>query len=130
MKPMCVEPTPEIRFPVTAQAEQGSVLYESPHFYIAGVLAAYLMATRVSGLFSSHRCDKVSGILAFILAVVAACVSITTFVSVWCFYAAILSLLIYLHFSGPMQACRETLASRTAPDLSVTSAGPLGSGTA
>jgi hypothetical protein len=53
----------------------------------------------------------VFGVMAFILAIVAAVVSITTFVSVWCFYAAILSLLVYLHFSGPMQACRHPAAA-------------------
>jgi len=29
----------------------------------------------------------------------------------WCFFAAILSFLIYTHFSGPMQACRPALES-------------------
>ena len=53
--------------------------------------------------------------LAFVLAVVAYQVSATTFVSVWCFYAAVLSLLIYAHFSGPMQACRPALARTREP---------------
>lgn len=100
-----------VRYPVTARVNQNSIEYDSPHFYIAGVLVAYLLATCVSGLFSRHWCIKVFGLLAFILAIVAAVVSITTFVSVWCFYAAVLSLLVYLHFSGPMQACRQDLAS-------------------
>lgn len=100
-----------VRFPVTARVNGNSILYESPHFYTAVVLVVYLSATCVSGLFSSHRCINVFGILAFILAIAAAVASITTFVSVWCFYAAVLSLLVYLHFSGPMQACRQALAS-------------------
>ena len=49
------------------------------------------------------------------LAVAAYRVSVTTFVSVWCFYAAILSLLIYVHFTGPMQACRTTPAASSEP---------------
>ncbi len=61
--------------------------------------------TCVSGLFSSHRCINAFGALAFILAIAAHAVSVKTFVSVWCFFAAILSLLVYAHFSGPMQAC-------------------------
>lgn len=99
-----------VRSPVTARVEQDSIRYDSPHFYIGAVLVIYLLATCISGLFSSHWCIRVFGVLAFILAVGAAVVSITTFVSVWCFFAAILSLLIYLHFSGPMQACRHLLA--------------------
>ncbi|QSR30592.1 hypothetical protein CFI00_08755 [Nocardioides sp. S5] len=79
-----------------------SIAYDSPHFYLTVVLEGYLLATCISGLFSSHWCIKVFGMLAFILAIAAAVVSLTTFVSVWwCFYAAILSLLVYVHFSGP-----------------------------
>jgi len=66
----------------------------------------YLLATCITGLFSSHKCIKIFGVLAFVLAIAAAVVSITTFVSVWCFFAAVLSLLILVHFLGPMQAGR------------------------
>ncbi len=97
-----------VRFPVTAHVHGRSITYDSPHFYIIGVIVVYLLATCVSGLFSTHRCVNVFGLLAFILAIAAYQVSVTTFVSVWCFYAAILSLLVYVHFSGPMQACRTT----------------------
>jgi hypothetical protein len=99
-----------VRFPVTAHVLGRSIMYESPHFYIAAVLVIYLLATCVSGLFSSHRCINIFGVLAFVLAIAAYLVSAETFVSVWCFFAAILSLLIVVHFSGPMQACRPALA--------------------
>jgi len=104
-----------IRFPVTARILGQSISYESPHFYIIGVLVTYLLATCVSGLFSSHRCISTFGILAFLLAVLAYVLSVSTFVSVWCFFAAVLSLLILAHFSGPMQACRPALAAARAP---------------
>jgi hypothetical protein len=105
-----------LRFPVTAHVHGRSITYDSPHFYIVGVIVVYLLATCVSGLFSRHRCINAFGLLAFILAVAAYRVSVTTFVSVWCFYAAILSLLIYAHFTGPMQACRTAPPNR-APAL-------------
>lgn len=98
-----------IRFPVTAQVQERSIFYDSPHLYIGIVLVIHLLATCVSGLFSSHRCINVFGVMAFLLAVAAYQVSLKTFVSVWCFYAAVLSLLILIHFSGPMQACRPEL---------------------
>jgi hypothetical protein len=107
-----------VRFPVTAQVNGRSIFYDSPHFYIGGVLVIYLLATCVGGLFSSHRCVNVFGVLAFVLAIAAYLVSVNTFVSVWCFFAAVLSLLVYAHFSGPMQACRPALArarERAAP---------------
>jgi hypothetical protein len=99
-----------VRFPVTARIEGRSIFYDSPHFYLVAVLVIYLLATCVSGLFSSHRCINAFGVLAFMLAVAAYLVAAKTFVSVWCFFAALLSLLVYLHFSGPMQSHRAALA--------------------
>jgi len=84
-----------VRFPVTAKIHDHSIFYDSPHFYILGVLVIYLLATCVSGLFSSHRCINIFGVLAFVLAVAAYQVTVHTFVSVWCFFAAVLSLLVY-----------------------------------
>ncbi len=104
-----------VRFPVTATIQERHIVYDSPHFYLAGVLVLYLLATCVSGLFSSHRCINVFGVLAFVLAVAAYQVSVTTFVSVWCFFAAVLSLLVLVHFSGPMQACRPASAPSRTP---------------
>lgn len=98
-----------IRFPVTARIYNRSIFYDSPHFFIGGVLVVYFLATCISGLFSSHRCINVFGVLAFVLAIAAYEVSVKTFVSVWCFFAAVLSVLVYIHFSGPMQACRPAL---------------------
>ncbi len=100
-----------VRFPVTARIHGHSIFYDSHHFFITGVLVAYLLATCISGLFSSHWCINIFGVLAFILAIAAYEVSVKTFVSVWCFFAAVLSLLVYVHFSGPMQACRPALAN-------------------
>ncbi len=98
-----------VRFPVTASIYERSIFYDSPHFFVAAVLVIYLLATCITGLFSSHRCINAFGALAFILAIAAYEVSVKTFVSVWCFFAAILSLLVYAHFSGPMQRCRPAL---------------------
>ena len=99
-----------VRYPVTATVEGRSIFYDSPHFFIMGVLVVYLLATCVTGLFSSHRCVNIFGVLAFFLAIAAYQVSVNTFVSVWCFFAAVLSLLIVIHFHGPMQACRPALS--------------------
>lgn len=101
-----------LRFGVTAQIHGQSIFYDSPHFYIWGVLAIYLLATCVSGLFSSHRCINYFGVLAFVLATAAALVSIHTFFSVWCFFAAVLSALIFLHFTGWMQALPPVFVRR------------------
>jgi hypothetical protein len=98
-----------LRYPVAARVEGRSIFYDSPHFFIMGALVIYLLATCVSGLFSSHRCVNTFGVLAFVLAIAAYQVSVKTFVSVWCFFAAVLSLFIVIHFYGPMQRCRPAL---------------------
>ncbi len=100
-----------VRYPVTARIENRSIFYDSPHFFIMAVLVVYMLATCVSGLFSSHRCVNIFGVLLFVLAVAAYQISVKTFVSVWCFFAAVLSLLVYIHFSGPMQTCRPNLTT-------------------
>lgn len=95
------------REPITASMQGRRISYDSPHFYIGVVLVLYLLATCASGMFSSYRCVNVFGILAFSLAIAAYEISARTFVSVWCFFAAVLSLLILIHFSGPMLAARS-----------------------
>ena len=100
-----------IRLPVTATVWENSIRYGSPHFYIATVLVVYLLATCASPLSSGHRWVNIFGALALVFAGVAAVVSLKIFVSVWCFYAAILSLILWLHFSGPMPAYRSRLAA-------------------
>ncbi len=112
-----------IRFPVTAHVHGQSIFYDSSHFFILGVLVIYLLATCASGMFSSHRCINAFGLSAFVLAIAAYQVSVATFVTVWCFFAAVLSLLVYAHFSGPMQACRATVASSREPAAQQRAAG-------
>lgn len=96
-----------VREPLTASVQGRSIVYDSAHFYLGAVLVLYLLATCVSGLFSSHRCINAFGVLAFVLAVAAYLVSARTFVSVWCLFAAVLSGLILIHFSGSMREGRQ-----------------------
>lgn len=100
-----------IRLRVTATVWENSIRYESPHFYIATVLVVYLLATCASPLSSSHRWVNIFGALALVFAGVAAVVEMKTFISVWCFFAAILSLILWRHFSRPMKAYRSRLAT-------------------
>lgn len=83
--------------PVTAEVVGGHIVYESPHFYAIPVMGLYLVATCVSCFFSSHGFVRLFGLLAFVSFIAAYLVHITAFVSIWCFFAAILSLLIYVH---------------------------------
>lgn len=83
--------------PITAEVIRRHIAYVSPHFYLAPVMVLYVAATCVSGLVSSHRFVNLFGILAFVAFVASYLVHASALVSIWCFFAAVLSLLVYLH---------------------------------
>ncbi|MEQ1801864.1 MAG: DUF6629 family protein [Gammaproteobacteria bacterium] len=83
--------------PLVAEVVGSHIVYVSPHFYQMPVMVAYLAATCVSCFFSSHGFVKLFGVLALLSFIAAYLVHITALISIWCFFAAILSLLIYLH---------------------------------
>ena len=92
--------------PIVARPIGQHIDYDSPHFYVAAVLALYLAATTVSQMLSSHRWIRWFGVLALGSAVAAYVAYAQWFISVWCFFAALLSGVIYLHVrrrpvSGP-----------------------------
>ena len=73
------------------------VVYLSPHFYGVPVLVLYLAATCISGLVSSHPFVKLFGVLALFSFLAAYLYYVRALISVWCFFAAVLSVIIYLH---------------------------------
>ena len=86
-----------VRFPVTSEVHE-HIVYVLPYVKEHPVLEFYVAATSVAPLFSSHKIIKIFGVLALLLFMVAAWFYTVAFFSVWCFFAAILSVVIYLHF--------------------------------
>ncbi len=66
---------------------------EVPYKFFA--LALYLISTCGSAFVSSHKLVRIMGALAFALFFVAGWFYHATYVSVWCFFAAVVSLLVY-----------------------------------
>ncbi len=83
--------------PVIAEVVGRNIVYASPHFYAIPVMTLYLSATCVSGFFSSHGFVRLFGVLALLSFIATYFFSALALISVWCFFAAILSLLIYMH---------------------------------
>ena len=83
---------------VTATIVNKCIVYNSPHFFRTFLLSPYTLATCASCLFSSHRIVNLFGVVAFLSALVAMYFFQQSFVSVWCFFGAILSVIIYAHF--------------------------------
>ena len=86
-----------VRFPVTAEAAPNMV-YLSPHFFGVPVMLAYLAATCVGPMFSSYPLIRWFGALALLFFLISYGFFTIAMISVWCFFAALLSALIYLHF--------------------------------
>lgn len=82
--------------PIVAEADR-HIVYVTPHFYLPAVIVLYLAATCVTCFFSSHGFVKLFGVLALLSFAAAYVAAAHALVSVWCFFAAILSVLIYLH---------------------------------
>lgn len=87
-----------VEFPVTSRAIGGHIVYDTPHFYITYVMVLYLLTTCMSGLFSSDPLIRWFGVFVFVAFWSAYAIHVATFVSMWCFFAAILSLMVYLYF--------------------------------
>jgi len=86
--------------PVTAHIVNNSIAYHSPHLYVYPIMALYLVATCGSCLVSSHTMINIFGVVLFISFAIAAWFFIETFFSVWCFFAAILSIIVYWYFQN------------------------------
>ena len=86
-----------VALPMVAEVIGRHIVYLSPHFYLIPVMVLYLAATCVSCFFSSHGFVRLFGVLVLLSFIVAYVVHFMALVSIWCFFAAILSLLIYLH---------------------------------
>lgn len=86
--------------PIVARPIGNHIDYDSPHFYAAVVMTLYLTATTGSMLLSSRRVMKLFGALALAGALAAWWFYARWFISVWCFFAAVLSLVIWLHFAA------------------------------
>lgn len=83
--------------PVTAQIIEESISYRSPNLYPTVSFLMYLIATCGSCFLSSHRLINFFGAVLFLAFLVSYLAFQASFFSVWCFFAALLSLLVYLH---------------------------------
>lgn len=84
--------------PITARISGGHVEYLSPHYYAAMTMTGYLLATAVCLMVSSLRWVRVFGLLAGLSFAFAYAVYSTWFISVWCFFAALMSVVVLAHF--------------------------------
>lgn len=82
--------------PYTASAATGHIVYQNGITYPKGIEIPYVFATTISLLLSSHRMIQL--LAAVILAGFAAAYVFynLAYISVWCFFAAVASIIVYL----------------------------------
>lgn len=100
------------RFPIVSQAIGGHIEYASPHFFILAVMGGYLAGTCLSMLLSSFTMVRVFGIAALLSFFAVYAVYTKWFISVWCFFAGVLSVIVALHFSFRDPPSKERAAMR------------------
>ena len=83
--------------------------YVTPHPFAVLSTAFYVLATGASLLLSSHRTVKLFGILTLLSFVAAYAFYTRWFVSVWCYFAALLSGVVLLHFKTRLR-CKASFA--------------------
>lgn len=84
--------------PIVAEIINHSINYKHDVDGYQSVIVLYLLATCVPFIFSSYRHLSIAGIIITIGFFVAYFTFLETFASVWCFFAAIASALIYFYF--------------------------------
>ncbi len=83
--------------PVVAEVIGRHIVYVSPHFFLAPVIVLYLASTCFTGFVSSHTFARLFGVLSLLSFIATYLFYTRAVVSVWCFFAAILSVMIFLH---------------------------------
>ena len=84
--------------PIVSQVVDNHIRYDSPHFYVAAVVALYVLATCGSSFVSSCATIRLFGVATFVALVAAYALYAFWFISVWCFFAAVLSIIVLVHF--------------------------------
>ena len=74
------------------------IIYVTPFFYDWPMMLFYIAATCIVCFFSTHHLVRLFGLMVLIFFFVSYWFYMEALFSVWCFFAAILSFIIYLHF--------------------------------
>jgi len=103
-----------VAFPVVSQPIGKHIEYVSPHFFAALTMTLYLMATTASLLLSTHTRVRIFGALSLLAFAAAYLFYARWFISVWCFFAALLSLLVYIHIAAGRATHKPSVHPRPA----------------
>src|SRR6185437_15436172 len=85
-------------FPLQVYARHHSIVYENPATTTTIVAILYVISTCGALFFSGFRYLVIFGVANFVGLTIVAIIMSYAFTSVWCAYAAVISVIIYFHF--------------------------------
>ena len=88
-----------IAHPYTASISEAHIVYRNDGTYPRGIEVPYVLATTISLLLSSHRLVQLLAIIILVGFAVAYISFHQSYISVWCFFAGVSSVLVYLFVS-------------------------------
>lgn len=94
--------------PMTPRIVDQHILYDFPNPYEQTTILLYVIVTCTSLLLSSHRRVVAFGIAAFVSEVAAYAFYSLWLISVWCFFAAVLSAIVLWQFQSQRSVSRES----------------------
>ncbi len=89
-----------ISHPVVSHIVNKSILYPMPTEYGPLIMGLYLLATCVSCFFSSNKIINIFGTLVAVSFGAAYYFYTASFASTWCFFSAVLSVVVYWYFKN------------------------------
>ena len=98
------------RHGVTSCASEKHITYGVPELFPVVTMSLYLVATGVSELFSSFVAIRIFGLLVLLSFCVAYVAYTRWFISVWCYFAAALSVIVLTHFKSLPEASTASWA--------------------
>ena len=93
--------------PYGACVIQNSISYSNGTFYPPVLIAVYIACTTLPLIMSSHKAVRWFGALVVMGLAVSTTFYLLTAISVWCFFAAAGSIMVYLHFAAPARDSRR-----------------------
>jgi hypothetical protein len=87
-----------LQIPITAQLQGQHIAYAFSHTHVLTASTLYLVGACLAPLLSSHPSVRLFGVVAVATAGLTYLVFTAWFISVWCFFAGLMSCVVLLHF--------------------------------
>jgi hypothetical protein len=100
--------------PVSAMIVRSHIHYDLPHPHDKIVFAFYAVATCLAPLLSSHKAVRLLGVVLIVSMIAAYFIYMMWFASVWCYFAALISAVVSLHFLRRGKPSIKVAAARRA----------------